>query len=771
MDPQMLNMSLISSLRTGNIIVDLIIAAMVPALFVGLWQEAQSRWVRLTGWLWRMREERGTVYRRHIAHTKSTPFDDEVDECANHVLQNAIRTYIGSQLPAVYLRGSVRLSEIKSVGSGGRPRHRYDDSDDDNNEAAAGADSGKSIFEGGRLKVLSLPKTDSGPVEIEPGLMFQERMNVEENNEDEDRGRGGRQNNATRQSELIYTLISGGHGGKSGKAIVDAFLDKVMKWYIAEVAKQEDDSRWMYQPLVASAGTADRLYKRYKLSSEKTFNSLFFNEKDRVVRVLDAFTNKTGKYQIKGFPHRLSILLHGPPGTGKTSLVKAIAMHTGRHVVSVPLSRMKTNQEFIDVMMDCVFKYCVPTGGGGGGDNDNDDGEAGNDGGTKRAQLSYDEVVFLLEDVDAASTVVHRKPAAPSAEPEGRSGARSQQQSQQQQSSQQPISEATSRVVSPTSKSAAAGDFAAIVETVDGEAGAMFRAGTAAYNDEATGAGEAAAADAAAPSSPSASSRATPPPEGSAATAAVAVANAAVPSSSGGGKGKSDSESDSDDDGADRKRRGRRGNNGKNGNGNSGADTTEQLAKMCQMLIQQQGAANKKGGGGMLADLLAEGESDALSLESILTVLDGVIDTPGRILVMTTNHPERLDPSLIRNGRINMKLYMGHLNAAQVKHMAAHYYPEATPAGITSVVDAFTRLSSPASSDAAAAPSSPSNELGSGALVDVTTTRISPAEFEQLCAECVEISDLAARINEMALAAPLAAPSAPPTPPCSPIQI
>ena len=40
---------------------------------------------------------------------------------------------------------------------------------------------------------------------------------------------------------------------------------------------------------------------------------------------------------------------------------------------------------------------------------------------------------------------------------------------------------------------------------------------------------------------------------------------------------------------------------------------------------------------------------DALNLAGILNTLDGVVDTPGRLLVMTSNHPEKLDPALIRH--------------------------------------------------------------------------------------------------------------------------
>jgi hypothetical protein len=59
-------------------------------------------------------------------------------------------------------------------------------------------------------------------------------------------------------------------------------------------------------------------------------------------------------------------------------------------------------------------------------------------------------------------------------------------------------------------------------------------------------------------------------------------------------------------------------------------------------------------------------DPDQLSLSGLLNVLDGVVDTPGRIVIMTTNHPEMLDPALIRPGRVDKKLLLGHMEAADV---------------------------------------------------------------------------------------------------------
>lgn len=44
--------------------------------------------------------------------------------------------------------------------------------------------------------------------------------------------------------------------------------------------------------------------------------------------------------------------------------------------------------------------------------------------------------------------------------------------------------------------------------------------------------------------------------------------------------------------------------------------------------------------------------------QGLLNVLDGVVDSPGRIVIMTTNHPDALDAALIRPGRIDKKIHL-----------------------------------------------------------------------------------------------------------------
>lgn len=48
---------------------------------------------------------------------------------------------------------------------------------------------------------------------------------------------------------------------------------------------------------------------------------------------------------------------------------------------------------------------------------------------------------------------------------------------------------------------------------------------------------------------------------------------------------------------------------------------------------------------------------EKLTLSVLLNVLDGVLETPGRIMIMTSNHPDKLDDALTRPGRIDLKVH------------------------------------------------------------------------------------------------------------------
>jgi ATP-dependent 26S proteasome regulatory subunit len=55
-----------------------------------------------------------------------------------------------------------------------------------------------------------------------------------------------------------------------------------------------------------------------------------------------------------------------------------------------------------------------------------------------------------------------------------------------------------------------------------------------------------------------------------------------------------------------------------------------------------------------------------ITLSGLLNVIDGLFSSHGRILIMTTNHPEILDSALIRPGRIDCKFSFDNCNKDQI---------------------------------------------------------------------------------------------------------
>jgi hypothetical protein len=63
--------------------------------------------------------------------------------------------------------------------------------------------------------------------------------------------------------------------------------------------------------------------------------------------------------------------------------------------------------------------------------------------------------------------------------------------------------------------------------------------------------------------------------------------------------------------------------------------------------------------------------TEGINLSILLNILDGVLETPGRIVIMTTNAPEKLDAALIRPGRIDISLEFNKCTADDIMDMVA----------------------------------------------------------------------------------------------------
>lgn len=72
---------------------------------------------------------------------------------------------------------------------------------------------------------------------------------------------------------------------------------------------------------------------------------------------------------------------------------------------------------------------------------------------------------------------------------------------------------------------------------------------------------------------------------------------------------------------------------------------------------------------------ICKSKTNGINLGDILNVLDGIIETPGRILVITSNHPEKIDPALLRPGRIDIKIHLDGLRRKEITEMIHFFFP------------------------------------------------------------------------------------------------
>lgn len=73
-------------------------------------------------------------------------------------------------------------------------------------------------------------------------------------------------------------------------------------------------------------------------------------------------------------------------------------------------------------------------------------------------------------------------------------------------------------------------------------------------------------------------------------------------------------------------------------------------------------------------DPKADRKPGKLSLGGLLNALDGLGAAEGRLLFMTSNHPERLDPALIRPGRVDLSVALRPLGPSDAARMAARFF-------------------------------------------------------------------------------------------------
>ena len=150
--------------------------------------------------------------------------------------------------------------------------------------------------------------------------------------------------------KYVYRIFKKGINQAS---VINDFVERLEKEYQNDTRKYEQIVFEYKKSYNDDEDCTSISFSETPFHTNKSFENIFFEAKTEFVEFLKPFIKSTRKtldmtkYEQYGIPFKGICMLHGPPGCGKSSLIKSTIKHTGRHCVLVPWSKLKTCSEFV----------------------------------------------------------------------------------------------------------------------------------------------------------------------------------------------------------------------------------------------------------------------------------------------------------------------------------------------------------------------------------------------------------------------------------------
>ena len=145
----------------------------------------------------------------------------------------------------------------------------------------------------------------------------------------------------------------------------DGFMNKLYKdakiWHMTNILGEIYDENNFFEVFTFNDGYWDLKKGNYVRKKD----TLFLNNeiRERLIMQINKFSKEKTKniYRRLNIPYKLNVLLHGPPGTGKTSFIEVMASQLKRNIRFMQITPKITDEQFssaVSVLDDNDILVC-----------------------------------------------------------------------------------------------------------------------------------------------------------------------------------------------------------------------------------------------------------------------------------------------------------------------------------------------------------------------------------------------------------------------------